>query len=194
VRLLENARTEIRDTLATTPHALSAPDYTDVNEIFTALPYQLGPWILRMMEAELGTPKLDALLKKWFQANRQKSVSTEQFVKFAKAETGHDFGPFFKEWNSITAVPRLEATSKVTGSVVEATLEAKNDVPKGLRVPLELSGPGGAKTVMVEPGKPVRVDAGFAVQSVRWDPDTTVLAYVNTSGGTSRRTRDWSST
>lgn len=191
VELLKNAREEVADTLRTTPHALSAPDYTDVNEIFTSLPYQLGPWMLRMMEAELGTPKLDALLKDWFQTHRQKAVSTEDFVKFTKAKTGHDFGPFFERWNKITAVPKLEGLTKVTGSVVEAQLVAKNDLPKGLKIPLELSGPGGTKTVMVAPGDPVRIDAGFPVQSVKWDPDTTVLAYVNATAGVPRRTRDW---
>ncbi len=191
VELLDNARAEVRDALATTPHALSAPDFTDVNEIFTSLPYQLGPWILRMMEVELGTPKLDALLKGWFQTHRQKAVSTEDFVAYAKKKTGHDFAPFFARWNQITAVPKLEGATKVTGSVVEAQLTAKNELPKGLKIPLELSGPGGTKTVMVEPGAPVRIDAGFPVQSARWDPDTTVLAYVNATHAAPRRTRDW---
>ncbi|MBL8957232.1 MAG: hypothetical protein JNK82_41040 [Myxococcaceae bacterium] len=192
--LLRNAREEITDALRHTPHALSAPAHTDVHEIFTALPYQLGPWLLRMMEAELGTPKLDALLKDWFQTNRQKAVSTDDFVAFAKKKTGHDFGPFFAEWNTITAVPKLEALSKVKGNVVEAQLNARNEYPKGLKVPLELSGPAGTKTVMVSPGAPVKIDAGFPVQGVRWDPEMTVLAYLHTIAGPPKATRDWATT
>ena len=178
-QLLDRAKMELRDALEANPHALSAPANTDVNEIFDSVPYEMGPWMLRMMEAKLGTPKMDSLLKDWFQANRQKTVSTEQFVKFAKAKTGTDFGPFFKEWNSLTAVPSFHADVKLGGSKVKVTLAAANKVPKGIELPLLLEGAGGKKkTVMVDPSKPFEVDAGFPVKSVKWDPERTVLAFV----------------
>lgn len=178
-QLLDRAKLELRDALEENPHALSAPANTDVAEIFDAVPYEMGPWMLRMMEAKLGTPKMDSLLKDWFQANRQKTVSTDQFVKFAKQKTGTDFGPFFKEWNSLTAVPSFHADVKLAGSRVNVTLASSTKVPKGLELPLLLEGANGKKkTVMVDPAKPFSVDAGFPVKSVKWDPERTVLAFV----------------
>ncbi len=177
--LLDRSKLELRDALEANPHALSAPKNTDVNEIFDSVPYEMGPWMLRMMEAKIGTPKMDSLLKDWFQANRQKTVSTEQFVKFAREKTGTDFGPFFKEWNSLTAVPSFHADVKLAGSRVKVTMVAANKVPRGLELPLVLEGDGGkTKTVMVDPSKPFEVDAGFPVKRTRWDPNRTVLAFV----------------
>ena len=177
--LLDRSKGELRDALVENPHALSAPANTDVNEIFDSVPYEMGPWMLRMMEVKLGTPKMDALLKDWFQANRQKTVSTEQFVKFAKKETGVDFGDFFKEWNQVTSVPSFRADVKTTGSKVKGSLTAEAKFPKSLELPLVLEGDGGkTKTVMVDPSKPFELDAGFPVKHFKWDPERTVLAYV----------------
>jgi aminopeptidase N len=177
--LLDRSKMELRDALEENPHALTAPANVDVNEIFDSVPYEMGPWMLRMMEVKLGTPKMDALLKDWFQANRQKTVSTDQFVAFAKQKTGTDFGPFFKEWNQVTAVPSFHADLKVAGSKVKVTLAAANQVPKGIEVPLVLEGDGGkTKTVMVDPTKPLEVDAGFPIKRTKWDPERTVLAFV----------------
>ncbi len=179
MQLLDRSKMELRDALETNPHALSAPANVDVNEIFDSVPYEMGPWMLRMMEAKLGTPKMDSLLKDWFQTNRQKTVSTDQFVKFAKEKTGTDFTQFFKEWNQVTAVPSFHADVKLAGSKVNVTLAATNKVPKGIELPLLLEGANGQKkTVMVDPSKPFSADAGFPVKSVKWDPERTVLAFV----------------
>ena len=177
--LLDRSKLELRDALEANPHALSAPANVDVNEIFDSVPYEMGPWMLRMMEVKLGTPKMDTLLKDWFQANRQKTVTTDQFVAFAKQKTGTDFGTFFKEWNQVTAVPSFHADVKLAGSKVKVTLAAANKAPKGLELPLVLEGDGGkTKTVMVDPTKPFEVDAGFPVKRTKWDPERTVLAFV----------------
>jgi aminopeptidase N len=176
--LLDRGKKDLSDALKTNPHALSAPAYTDVNEIFDSVPYEMGPWMLRMMEAKLGTDKFDPLLRDWYLKHQQKAVSTDEFVQFAKKEAGHDFGPFFAAWNKITAVPKLEADVKLHGSTVSATLTPKNDMPKGIELPLKLIGIHDEKTVMVKPGEPLNIDAGFAVTKVQWDPEHTVLATV----------------
>lgn len=176
--LLDGAKDELQSTLEENPHALAAPAYTEVTEIFDAVPYQMGPWMLRMMEAELGTPEFDGLLRAWYQANRQKAVSTDQFVKFALKKTGHDFGPFFSRWNSLTAVPSYDADVKVKGSRVTAKLDAIHAGPKGIEIPLVLEGIHESKTVKVDPRKGLDLDVGFPVTKVRWDPERTVLAFV----------------
>ena len=177
--LLDGARDELAATLEANPHALAVPAYTDVNEIFDAVPYQLGPWMLRMMETTLGRPAFDGLLRDWYQTHRQQAVSTDQFVAFAKAKTGHDFAPFFQQWNSLTAVPTFDPTVSVKGSQVRAQLKASTPVPDGLQVPLLLEGAAGQrKTVMVDPAKALSIDAGFPVKRTEWDPERTVLALV----------------
>ncbi len=176
--LLDEGKDALDDSLEENPHALIEPAHTEIAEIFDQVPYQLGPWMLRMMEVELGTSKFDALLRDWYQANRQKAVSTAQFVAFAKKETGHDFGPFFARWNGITAVPRYDARVKLSGTQVEISLDAKAAGPKGLQIPVVLEGIHESKTVLVDPTKKLALDVGFQVTKVRWDPERTVLAYV----------------
>lgn len=178
-QLLDRAKLELRDALETNPHALSAPKHTDVNEIFDSVPYEMGPWMLRMMEVKIGTPKMDSLLKDWFQANRQKTVTTDQFVKFAKEKTGTDFAPFFKEWNSLTAVPSFRADVQTVGTKLKVSLAASTPVPKGIELPLLVEGDGGKKKlVMVDPSKPLTLDVGFPIKRTKWDPEHTVLAFV----------------
>jgi aminopeptidase N len=176
--LLDRGKGDLEDALKANPHALAAPAYTDVNEIFDSVPYEMGPWMLRMMEAQLGTQKFDHLLRDWYQQHQQKAVSTDEFVHFAKRETGHDFAPFFAAWNNITAVPRFDSDVQLKGSIVTATLTAKTDVPKGIEIPLKLIGAHEAKTVRVDPSKRLHIDAGFPVTKFEWDPEHTVLATV----------------
>ncbi|MEW5852753.1 MAG: M1 family aminopeptidase [Myxococcota bacterium] len=177
--LMDNARDEVRSALADNPHALAAPAHVDVNEIFDSIPYEMGPWILRMLEVKLGTEKFDGLLRAWYQDHRHSAVSTEQFIAFVKDRTGSDLTKFFAQWNHITAVPSLKPSVDIHGEKVKLSLEPRNDIPDGVRIPAVLQGTGGeSKTVMVEPGKTVDVDAGFPVKKVSWDPERTVLADV----------------
>lgn len=177
--LLDEAKGEIRDLLAENPHALSASKETDVGEIFDAVPYKQGAWMLRMLEAQLGTKVFDSLLRNWFTSHRQKAVSTEDFVRFAKKELGRDLGPFFKAWGNLKEVPTFKADVKLRGKTAQVSLSSKAPVPAGIEIPVRLEGTGGqSKTVKVAPGKTVSLDAGFPIKRVRWDPDRTVLAYV----------------
>lgn len=178
-KLLDGAKGEVRSALFDNPHALSAPAHTDVNEIFDSIPYEMGPWMLRMLEVKLGTPKFDALLKDWFHEMRQKAASTDDFVKFAKAKTGQDFGAFFREWNTITAVPTFSGEVKPSGTQVKVSLSKPQGIPSGIELPLRLEGEGGqSKTVLVKPGDALTLDVGFAVKKSTWDPERTVLADV----------------
>lgn len=181
-KLMSDARRSVTSSLKDNPHALSAPAHTDVNEIFDDVPYEMGPWILRMMEVKLGTGTFDGLLKAWFQDKRGSAVSTEDFIAFAKGHTGEDLSGFFAAWNSISAVPELKGKAKISGTDVKVSLEVLNALPKGTLIPLRLEGGGGASaTVMVEPGKAQTFSAAFDVKRVRWDPDMTVLANVRSS-------------
>lgn len=178
-QLLDRAKLELRDALEANPHALSAPAHTDVQEIFDSVPYEMGPWMLRMMENEVGTPKFDALLKDWYGAKRQSTASTEEWIAFAKAKTGHDFAPFFKAWNNMTAVPSFQSDVRTVGSKVSVKMSASTPVPEGIKIPLRLEGANGEKkTVLVDPTKDFTADAGFPVKKTSWDPERTTLAFV----------------
>ncbi|MBL9037467.1 MAG: hypothetical protein JNG84_03025 [Archangium sp.] len=179
--LLDRGRDALRDELESNPFGLVAPPNTDVTEIFDSVPYEFGPWMLRMLEVQLGTPKFDALLRDWYGAKKQSAVSTKDFVAFVKQKTGKNVGPFFEAWRNIKAVPTFRAEIKTTQATGELTvkLTASTPFPKGLTVPLRLEGAGGkVLTVQVDPTKPFKVTPGFKVTKTTWDPERTVLALV----------------
>ena len=180
--MLRESRDAVRAQLASGAHALHPGSCTDVNDIFDDIPYEQGAWMLRMLESKMGTPAFDAMLKDWYRTHRLAPVSTEAFVAFASAAAHEDLKPWFDEWSSLAALPRLESAIAIDGTRARVSLESKNASPKSLAVPLRLYGANGeTKTVMVKPGEPVTIDAGFEVRNTRWDPDVTVLAEVRTA-------------
>ena len=178
-KLWDRGKEYIAYALEQNPHALYAPAHTDVNEIFDAVPYEMGAWMLRMIEVELGTATFDVLMRDWYQSHRQTAVSTSDFVKFAQEKTGKDFGPFLEGWNKITAVPSFRPRVEVEEGSVTVALTANAPFPKGMRIPLRLDGKNGETlTVMVDPRKRQSFDVPFKVKGHAWDPDKTVLANV----------------
>ncbi len=177
--MLRESRDAVRAQLAAGAHALHPGSCTDVNDIFDDIPYEQGAWMLRMLESRMGTPAFDAMLKGWYRTHRLAPVSTEAFVTFASAAAHEDLKSWFDEWSSLAALPRLESAITIDGARARVSLQSKNAAPRSLAVPLRLYGANGeTKTVMVKPGEPVTIDAGFEVRNTRWDPDVTVLADV----------------
>lgn len=177
--LFDRAKAQVRRALAADPHALAAAAHTDVNEIFDDIPYEFGPWVLRMLEAKVGQPAFDALLKDWFHTMRQKAVTTADFVRFAKARTGQDFSAFFDAWNGITRVPAFRAEVSREGGGLTVSLTGDADAPPGIELPLRLEGAQGQRLeVRVTPGAPLHVEPDFEVTGWAWDPARTVLADV----------------
>ena len=177
--LLKNGRAAVKANLKDDPHPLRPPDGTDIYGVFDSIPYDMGAWMLRMMEVKVGTAKFDEMLGGWYRENRLKPVTTEAFLDFASARTGEDMHGFFAAWNGITELPKLDGNVAFSGSHVDASLIGRNHLPAGLTVPLTVYGAGGvSKTVMVDPSKPVSFDAGFPVVKTAWDADVTVLADV----------------
>lgn len=184
--LFRDSKRAVRDQLASGAHALHPGPCTDVNDIFDDVPYEEGAWMLRMLEARMGTPRFDAMLKAWYGAHRFRPVSTDEFVAFASRRAGENLQPWFDAWSTIQAVPSLAARVDVHGKKVSASLTPRNAMPAGITIPLRIEGAGGAsKTVMVAPGAPVKIDAGFEVTGTSWDPDVTVLADVHPARGDS---------
>lgn len=177
--LLKTGRAAVKSQLASDPHPLRPPDATDIHDVFDSIPYEMGAWMLRMMEVKVGTAKFDEMLGAWYRENRFQAVTTEAFLDFASDRTGEDLHAFFDAWNGITELPRFDGTISFTGSSVVASLDARTDAPAGIAVPLTVEGAGGVtKTVMVDPSRPVSFDAGFDVVKATWDAEVTVLAEV----------------
>lgn len=51
----------------------------------TSIPYNKGYFFLRLIEEEVGREKFDAFLKKYFEENKFKVMTTEKFVEYLKA-------------------------------------------------------------------------------------------------------------
>ena len=64
--------------------------------------YEKGQWFLYALETRAGRVKFDAMLRKWFDTNAFKSVTTDDFTKFVKDELAIDA----TEWVSEPGVPK----------------------------------------------------------------------------------------
>ncbi|MDP2339496.1 MAG: M1 family aminopeptidase [Deltaproteobacteria bacterium] len=176
-RAKDMVRTQIHDKA----HALSDKSGTDIHEIFTDIPYQQGPWMLRMIEGKLGKSAFDDVIGGWFKAKKGTAVTTEDFIAFVRDKTGVDFTAFFSAWNHLEALPTFRDGSSIEGKVAHLLLEPHNTKgrgkpPAGIEVPVVLEGAGGKRfKALVTPGKAVDVDAGFPIKSISWDPERFVL-------------------
>jgi aminopeptidase N len=178
-KLLDRGKRLVEAALRHRQHRLEGPCYCDVREMFTDIPYELGPWILRMMEAAVGTPRFDDMLAAWYRAHRFSAVDTREFLRFAKSRTGRDFDAMFGDWSRIDAVPSFRDRSRTDGDRVRVHLRPRTAVPDGLRLPLVLEGVRGErKAAAVDPRRATTIDAGFRVRRLSWDPERRVLAHV----------------
>jgi aminopeptidase N len=185
-RMLDNAKDQASWTMGQKSHALAMPAHTDIHEIFDSIPYEMGPWVLRMMEVRIGTKPFDAMLRDWFLTKRQSSASTTEFLAFVKDHTGVDMSSFFRAWNKIEVVPALATEQSIqkqgTGSVVKLGVTAENKVPAGMELPAVITGTKGEQqTVMMSPGTFRSVELDFVAKNIAWDPERTLLANVRSS-------------
>lgn len=159
------------------PLATSA--HVDPQEGLSWTPYMQGAWMLRMLEAKIGTAKMDRLLKDWFRDKRGEAVTTADFIAFARAHHGLELSAFFAAWGRLERIPTFQDRSTVDGNAVELKLTPRGPVPEGIEVPVVVEGKRGqAKAFRVRPGEPLSVDVGFAVKAIRWDPERTLLCDV----------------
>lgn len=176
----DTLRTQIDDEKKVAP--LAEHSHVDPIDGLTWVPYMHGAWMLRMLEAEHGTPKMDALLKDWFQAKKGESVTTKDFVDFAKSH-GMDVKGFFDAWQELKKIPAVKDSSTTSGSVATLKLTKKTPLPDwpkgGFAIPVVVKGTKGeSKTLLVKPGETQKVDVGFTIKSLAWDPQRTLLVDV----------------
>ena len=179
-RLLDGAKDALREQLH--DEKKSAPlanhAHVDPQEGLSWVPYMHGAWMLRMLEVKHGRPTIDALIRDWYQAKRGVSVSTEDFLAFAKKEHALELRPFFAEWGRLEQVPTVTDRSRIDGKSVTLSLKPKGEIPS-MQVPVLIEGTRGERLrALVTPGEPLKLDAGFSVRALTWDGDRTVLVDV----------------
>ena len=182
-QLYDKAKDMVRDQIKDKHHALNDKSGTDIHEIFTDIPYQQGPWMLRMMEGKIGTRTFDDVMAAWFKAKKGTAVSTEDFIAFVKERTQEDFTAFFAAWNHLKAMPTFNDRSTIDGSTARLLLSPKGSPPEGVEVPVVLEGAHGQRfKALVKAGQALDVDAGFSIKSISWDPERFVLCDIVSSG------------
>jgi aminopeptidase N len=78
-------------------HPVRPPDpEVDVLTIFDDVPYEKGALVLRQLERVVGTDKMTAFLKGWFDRHAFEAVSTAQLEKEMSADTGVDVSKTFE--------------------------------------------------------------------------------------------------
>lgn len=100
---------------------LDAKPGTDPDD-YGGVAYEKGQWFLYTMETKLGRAASDALLKKWFDENAFKSVTTDDFIRFVQKEAPKKFEDMIN-WTEFPGVPADAPT--VTSKRLTAVEDAR---------------------------------------------------------------------
>jgi aminopeptidase N len=78
---------DARSTLTVAGDRTLLPDLTgrDPDDAFSTVPYEQGKLFLTFLEAKFGRAAFDQFLRKWFDEHMFKSVTTDEFLAFLKA-------------------------------------------------------------------------------------------------------------
>lgn len=163
------------------PHALAPRgDEIDVLEIFDAISYQKGALTVRMLERIVGTEKMDAFLKDWFDRHAFGAVTSEDLQKEISEAAGKDLKSFFDSFVYSGYHPELKVTFDATNVRVEQ-VQTKG-IASGFVFPLDLDfvdAAGQKKRVVVDLTGKVTTKAhglGQLPASVIVDPDEYAIA------------------
>lgn len=178
---------EYRDTTfsedRSNPHALAPRgNEIDVLTIFDGISYQKGALTLRMLERIVGTEKMDAFLKGWFDRHAFGSVATEDLEKELSDASGKDLKAFFASFVYSGYHPELKVTFDATNVKVEQ-VQTKG-IATGFVFPLDIDlvdSAGAKHRVVVDlTGKSTTKAHGLgaAPASVVVDPEQYAIAVV----------------
>jgi aminopeptidase N len=95
------------------PRALPGPEY-----LFTAPAYLRGSMALQALRTEIGDAKFFDVLRTWAQVNKDRNVSTADFIALAQAKAGRDLSALFNTW---LLVPSKPSVSPAPGAPPVAT-------------------------------------------------------------------------
>ncbi|MBW3535797.1 MAG: M1 family metallopeptidase, partial [Gemmatimonadetes bacterium] len=84
------------------------PEVTDLFELLNANSYQKGGWVLHMLRRELGEGPFWRAIRGYAEANRGRSVITEDLRAAVEEATGRNLEWFFQQWVHAPGHPELE--------------------------------------------------------------------------------------
>ena len=72
--------------------------YNPLNDLFGAIEYDKGAWVLHMLRRETGDSLFFNILRTWFATYKYKNASTEDFKRMCQVITKKDLTKFFDQW------------------------------------------------------------------------------------------------
>src|SRR3954470_11166255 len=90
---LDPASEEGQDLWFPAPAALPGPDV-----LFSMPVYARGAMTLQALRRKMGDATFFAILRAWYEDNRDRNVTTSDFVALAQRMSGRDLRPFFRAW------------------------------------------------------------------------------------------------
>jgi len=70
----------------------------DASQLFSTPVYDRGGMTLQALRVKVGDDTFFRILRDWYAQNRDKNVTTPQFIALAEAESGQDLDAFFQAW------------------------------------------------------------------------------------------------
>jgi aminopeptidase N len=120
---------------------LRAPSQLDdTSPQYQSIVFYKGAMVFRMLRETLGKEKFDGLLRAFFEQNRGKSVSIDDFERHATKETGTNMRYFFARWVEGTGVPEFTVDYQIIRTRTNK-FRARGTVKQnfeGLRMPVEV--------------------------------------------------------
>jgi hypothetical protein len=157
-------------------------------QIFRAVVYDKGAWVLHMLRELVGSAAFDRALTSIQSAHRYGKVGAEHVRAALEKESGLNLEPYFREWIYGTAVPELRVSHRVTGTA-GAFRTAVSVVPRNLPgpVPLDIAAvyPGGReemRVILPPEGGTFTIATGVRPRRVEVNGGATILARIVTSG------------
>ncbi|HZH91158.1 MAG TPA: M1 family aminopeptidase [Pyrinomonadaceae bacterium] len=120
---------------------LRAPSQLDdTSPQYQSIVFYKGAMVYRMLRETIGREKFDSLMRSFFEQNRGKSVSIDDFERLATKEVGTNMRYFFARWVEGTGVPEFTVDYQIIRTRANK-FRARGTVKQnfeGLRMPVEV--------------------------------------------------------
>jgi len=163
--------------------------YGDPVEQFDSLAYGKGAWVLNMLRSQLGPELYRQCIKTYLERHKFGSVVTEDLRAVVEELSGRSFDQFFDQWVYHAGTPRLEVDyswderAKLAKLSVRQTQPVNESVPLfNFPLPIRFKTKAGVidRVVTVkEKAEDFYFPLEAQPESVRLDPNLTVLAQIN---------------
>jgi aminopeptidase N len=157
----------------------------DLFKLLNANNYQKGAWVLHMLRSELGDEKFFSGLRRYYEAHRNATATSEDLRAALEKESGRDLKAFFASWVYGAGHPRYELSWKWNPRAKRVRLVLRQLQPEAAfpnALPIEITTGNGKRRVVIKPTTKQAVDEirfDQAPTAVKVDPENTVLKEVS---------------